>query len=157
LQLRLTGKKHLKLIYNCTAIFLATAVADNAPFGVESLDDLQQLEIPPGEEEVILNFKETAVDRPILRKYTKEKDTIEEMMSKSAFLRIFRAMMKQAGYSCGTSIHAIRWYLGKKFDGESRSSKPLLWVCCFFSEVGVIRACRISRRGNPTFPAPNSS
>lgn len=58
------------------------AVADSALFGIESLDDLQKLEIPPGEEELILSFKESALDRPILRKCTKEKGTTEEKMSK---------------------------------------------------------------------------
>jgi hypothetical protein len=65
------------------------AVADSALFGIESLDDLQKLEIPPGEEELILGFKESALDRPILRKCTKEKGTTEEKMPKKAFLRIF--------------------------------------------------------------------
>ena len=74
------------------------AVADSALFGIESLDDLQKLEIPPGEEELILGFKESALDRPILRKCTKEKGTTEEKMPKKAFLRIFAAMMKKAGY-----------------------------------------------------------
>ena len=49
------------------------AVTDSALFGIESPDDLQKLEIPPGEEELILSFKESALDRPILRKCTKEK------------------------------------------------------------------------------------
>jgi hypothetical protein len=102
------------------------AVADGALFGIESLDDLQKLEIPPGEEELILSFKESALDRPILRKCTKEKGTTEEKMPKKAFLRIFAAMMKKAGYFCGTSIHAVRRNLGKKVDGKSHSSKPLL-------------------------------
>lgn len=63
-----TGKEHSKLIYNCTAYFLAMAVADKALFGIESLEDLQKLEITAGEEELSLSFKESAFDRPILRK-----------------------------------------------------------------------------------------
>jgi hypothetical protein len=50
------------------------AVADGALFGIESLDDLQKLEISPGEEELILSFKESTLGRPILRKRTKECD-----------------------------------------------------------------------------------
>jgi len=38
---------------------------------------------------------------PILRKCTKEKGTTKEIMPKDAFLRIFRAMLKKAGYFCG--------------------------------------------------------
>jgi Protein of unknown function (DUF3435) len=63
-----TGKEHPKLIYNCTAYFLAMAVADNALFRIESLEELQKLEIPAGEEELSLSFKESALDGPILRK-----------------------------------------------------------------------------------------
>ena len=80
------AKEHPKLLYNSTAYFLAMAIADNALFGIKSLDDLQALEIPPGHEELILSFKESALNRPILRKCTKEKDTMEEIMPRSTFL-----------------------------------------------------------------------
>jgi hypothetical protein len=96
-------------------------IADNALFGIESLDDLLKLEIPPGDEELELNFKEIALDRPILRICTKGRGTIEDKWSKSVSLWIYRAMMTKAGYFCGTSIHAVRWNLGKKVDARSRS------------------------------------
>ena len=96
------------------------AISDNALFGIESLEDLLKMEIPAGQDEIDLIFKEEVRDLPILRKCTKEKGTTEEIMPKSAFLRIFRAMMRKTGYFCGTSIHAIRRYVGKKIDGKSR-------------------------------------
>jgi hypothetical protein len=105
------------------------AIADNALFGIESLDDLAKLEIPSGDEVLELRFKESALDRPILRTCTKEKGTLEEKWSKSAFLRIYRAMLCKAGYFCGASIHAVRRNLGKKVDGRSGSSKRL---SCWF-------------------------
>lgn len=43
----------------------------------------------------------------------------DESMSKAAFLAIYEKTLKNAGYLCGTSIHAIRWQLGKKVDGEN--------------------------------------
>jgi hypothetical protein len=55
------------LLSNCTAYFLAMAVADNTLFGIESLGDLRRLEIPDGEEELSLCFKESALDGQILR------------------------------------------------------------------------------------------
>ena len=61
------AKEHPKLLYNSTAFFLVMAIADNALFGIESLKDLQAFEIPVGEEELILTFKESALERPILR------------------------------------------------------------------------------------------
>ena len=86
------------------------AISDNALFGIESLEDLLKMEIPAGQDEINLIFKEEVRDLPILRKCTKEKGTTEEIMPKAAFLRIFRAVMKKAG----TSIYAVRRYLGKK-------------------------------------------
>jgi hypothetical protein len=114
------------LLYNSTAYFLAMAIADNALFHIKSLDDLQALEIPAGEHELILSFEESALNRPILRTCTKEKGITEDIMPKSAFLRIFRAMMQKEGYFCGSSIHAVRRGLGKKIDGESPSQSPFL-------------------------------
>ena len=99
------------------------AIADNALFGIESVNNLAKKEIPPGDEVLELRFKESTLNRLILRICTKEKGTLEQRWSKSAFLRIFRAMLCQAGYLCGASIHAIRRNLGKKVDGKSSSSK----------------------------------
>ena len=102
------------------------AIADNALFGIDSLGDLQALEIPPGEEELILYFEKSALNRPILRKCTKEEGTLEEIMPESAFRGIYRAVMQKEGYFCGSSIHAVRRGLGKKIDGKTRSPKPFL-------------------------------
>jgi hypothetical protein len=121
------------------AYFLAMAIADKALYGIESLEDLLKMEIPAGQDELELFFKDTVLDLPILRRCTKEKGTTEEIMPKSAFLRIFRAMMRKTGYFCGTSIHAVRRYVGKKIDGKSRSSiQPLVFVP-FFLKTGSIR------------------
>jgi hypothetical protein len=46
------------------------AIADGALFGYKTLDNLKMQEIPAGENEVPLRFKESALDRPILRKCT---------------------------------------------------------------------------------------
>ena len=73
------------------------AVADNVLFGIESLDELQQLEIPPGEDELMLNFKESALNRPILSRCTKQKGTAEGIMPKNAFLRIFPSHHEKGG------------------------------------------------------------
>jgi hypothetical protein len=111
---------------------VAIAVADNALYDIESVEDLLKMEIPAGQDEIDLIFKESVLDLPILRNCTKEKGTTEEIMPKSTFLRIFRAMMKKAGYMCGTSIHTIRRYLGKMVDGKSHSWKPLPVSIPFF-------------------------
>jgi hypothetical protein len=104
------------------AYFLAMAIADKALYGIESLEDLLKIEIPAGQDELELFFKDSILNLPILRRYTKEKGTIEEIIPKSAFLRIFRAMIRKTGYFYGTSIHAVRRYVGKKIDGKPHSS-----------------------------------
>jgi hypothetical protein len=65
------SREHEKFIYTDAAFLLAMAVADGALFGFESLDDLQRKEIPIGEDQLILRFKELALNQPILRRCTK--------------------------------------------------------------------------------------
>ena len=127
------GKDHKKLIYNDAAFLLTLAIADGALFGFQSLDDIRKQEIPPGENELILRYNDAAVDRPVLRKYTKAKGVTGEPISKSAFLAIYESTIKNAGHLCGTSIHTIKRELGKKIDGENplsfasllRGTRPL--------------------------------
>ena len=60
------GRENEKFIYNDAAFILHLAIADRALFGSNSLDDVRNLEIPPGNTELILRFNEDAIDRPIL-------------------------------------------------------------------------------------------
>jgi hypothetical protein len=112
------GKDHDKLIYNDAALLLVLAIADGVLFGYQSLDDVRRQEIPVGEDQLVLSYKEAALDRPILRKCTKAEGVTEEPMPKATFLAIYEKSMKNAGYLYGTSIHAVRRQLGKKVDGE---------------------------------------
>jgi len=102
------GKQHHILLYNCTAYFWALAIADKALLHIESLEDLLEIKIPVGKDKIDLMFEDSVLDLPILRKCTKEKGTIEEPMPKYAFLRIFRATLRKAGYFAGATIHAVR-------------------------------------------------
>jgi Protein of unknown function (DUF3435) len=110
------GKEHDKFIYNDAAFILAMAIADGALFGFDSLNDVRRQQIPPGENELILRFKESALDQPILRKCTKVDGITDEPMPKAAFINIFKSTLKNTGYFCRASIHAIRRQLGKKVD-----------------------------------------
>jgi len=89
------------------------ALADGALFGVESVDDLQKKEIPPGENELILRYHES-LKKPILRKCTKAGGVMDEPMPKLAFLEIWRSNASNAGYFYAPTIHAIRRGLDKK-------------------------------------------
>jgi hypothetical protein len=81
------------------------------------------MEILPGETEVILRFKDDAINRPILRKCTKAKGVTDEPMPKAAFLDIHESTMRNTGYMDGDSIHTIRRGLGKQIDGKISTSK----------------------------------
>ena len=137
------GKEHHNLLYNSAAYFLALAIADNALLHIKSLEDLLEMEIPAGQDEIDLIFEESVLDLPILRKCTKGKDTTEEIMPKEAFLRIFQATLKKTGYFCGSTIHAVRRYLGKKIDGKPLSLRPFSSVCSFLCKVGGISRLQI--------------
>jgi hypothetical protein len=120
------------------------AIADKALLHIESLEDLLEIEIPAGQDEMELMFKDSVLDLPTLRKCTKGKGTTEEPMPKHAFTQILRAMLRKAGYFAGATIHAIRRFLGKKVDGKPLSSKLLSSTCSFLWKTGSIRACRLA-------------
>ncbi|KAI9767321.1 MAG: hypothetical protein M1840_005730 [Geoglossum simile] len=48
------GREHVKLLYNDSTLLLAMAIADEALFGFNSMEDLWRQEIPQGEDEVSL-------------------------------------------------------------------------------------------------------
>jgi hypothetical protein len=93
------------------------AFADNALFGYDTLADLLEQKIPPGEAHMALRWKDSALERPILRKCTMADGVTDEPMPKEAFRDIFKSTLKNSSYLCRTSIHMIRRALGKKVDG----------------------------------------
>jgi len=112
------AKEHEKLFYNDAGFLLAMAIADGALFGYESLEDVRAQEIPSGQDELILRFKDSALERPILRKCTKTGGVTDDPMPKSSFTAIFKSTLTNTGYICGPSIHAMRRQLGKCVDSK---------------------------------------
>lgn len=108
------------------------AIPDSALFGYDTLEDIGQQVIPLGKNEVILRFKDSALDQPIPRKCTKAGGVTDDLMSKSAFLAIFKSTLINAGYLRGLSIHAIRRSLGKGADSKYpiRLAPPLEKPLC---------------------------
>jgi len=94
------------------------AITDGALFGYKSLADVQEQRIPKGENELILRFKDAALEQPILRRCTKKNGVTDQPIARDAFTDIFRKMLLSTGYFCGASIHAIRRQLNKRFNGE---------------------------------------
>jgi hypothetical protein len=100
-------------------LLLALAFADKALFGFDSVDDLWQQEIQPGENELVSRWKDEAMNRPILRQTYKAKGVSrKKCWSVHSFKRIYRSLLDVEGYICEASIHMIRRYLGKKVDSK---------------------------------------
>ena len=97
------------------------AIADNVLVGIKSVADLQEQEIPAGQNELPLIYAEGAKEKFILRKCSKAGGVTDELMPKSAFVKIHKSGLINAGYPCGPSVHAIRRSLGKKVDGKIAS------------------------------------
>jgi hypothetical protein len=115
------GSEHAKLVYDDAKILLAMAIADDVLVGIRSVEDLQEQEIPAGEDEVPLLYVKGAEEKFILRKCSKAGGVTDDLMPKSAFLNIHKNGLINAGYPCGPSVHAIRRSLGKKVDGKIAS------------------------------------
>ncbi|MCJ1474750.1 hypothetical protein MMC13_003410 [Lambiella insularis] len=113
---RAAAKEHKCLFYNDAGFLLAIAIADGALFGYDTLDDIRRQQIPSGENELLLRFKDSSLSQPMLRKCTKTGGVTHEPIPKSSFTSIFKSAMTNAGYFCGLSIHAIRRQLGKGID-----------------------------------------
>ena len=112
------GREHTKFVYDDAAFLLSMAILDKALYGYETLADLRTQKIPPGANELVLRFHDSILDKPVLRKCTKAHGVSDEPMSKTAFTEIFHSTLRNAGYICATSIHAIRRQLGKKVDAS---------------------------------------
>ena len=119
------GLEHAKLVYDDAKILFAMALADNVLVGIRSVADLQRLEIPSGEDELPLIYAEDAENKVILRKCSKAGGVTDKPMPKSAFVKIHKSGLIDAGYPCGPSAHAIR--RGAKF---LHPSPPLSLSLC---------------------------
>ena len=107
---------HDKFIFEDVPYLLTMTFADKALFGFNTLADLQEQQIPKGQDELALRWRESALDKPILRKSTKAGSVTDEPIPRSAFSQIFQSTLVNAGYLCAASVHSIRRQLGKKVD-----------------------------------------
>ena len=65
------GREHDKFIYDDAAFLFNMAMVDRALFGYETFADLREQEIPAGQNELVLRFRASVLDKPNLRKCTK--------------------------------------------------------------------------------------
>ena len=105
-------QEHDKFIYDDVSLLLAMVFADKALFGFDSLANLQQQQIPVGQDELYLRWHTSALDKPILRHCTKA----DVPMPRQAFSRIFESALRNTGYLCAASVHSACRQLGKEVD-----------------------------------------
>ena len=89
------------------------AINDGALYGIKTIADLYDQQIPEGDNELILPRNENVAGLPVLR-IAKQNGVSEEPLSRAIFDRIFKAVLEQSGYFGKATVHAIRRYLGKK-------------------------------------------
>ncbi|KAL9125013.1 MAG: hypothetical protein Q9217_005728 [Psora testacea] len=87
-------------------------------YGIDSLDDLWQLQIPPDEDELILRCTDSAKHLSIVRNATMAKGVSDEPLPKATFDRIIKSVLNLSGYFGYATVHAIRRYLGEKVNAQ---------------------------------------
>lgn len=110
--------QHNKLLRDDTQYLLALALADKAFWKISSPEDLWELEIPPGEDELLLRWTDSVKGLPILRNATLHGGVSEEPLPKTKFDSVIKSVLNRSGYFGDATVHAIRRYLGKKVDGK---------------------------------------
>jgi hypothetical protein len=63
---RAAAEEYRKFFYNDVGFIVAIAITDNALFDSESLEDIRMREIPETDNELVLTFKNSALERIIL-------------------------------------------------------------------------------------------
>ena len=82
------------------------------------MEDLDDQQIPEGENELILRWNKSVVGLPIIRNATMSRGVTDEPLPKATFDGIFKKVLEQSGYFGNATIHAIRRCLGKMVDGK---------------------------------------
>ncbi|KAL9045573.1 MAG: hypothetical protein Q9214_001404 [Letrouitia sp. 1 TL-2023] len=95
------------------------SIPNKAFWGIDSPKDFWQLRIPPADNELLLQWTESAKRLPILRNATMQQGVSEEPLSKKTFDRIIKSVLNSSGYFGNAIIYAIRRYLGKKVNSQS--------------------------------------
>ena len=120
--------QHNRLDHDDTHYLLALAFADQAFWGIDSPEDLWQLQIPPDDNELVLRWRESAKYLPILRNATKTKGVTKEPLPRKTLERIVKSALTTSGFFGEATIHVIRRYLGKQVHGKSHVMNRLLCI-----------------------------
>ncbi|MCJ1444888.1 MAG: hypothetical protein MMC23_005391 [Stictis urceolatum] len=115
------SSEHRNPLYDDTQYLLAMAMADKAIYGIDAPEDLWQQQIPPGENELVLLWRDEKLGLPIVRSATKAEGVSEQPLSKATFTKIIKDVCRLSGYYVDLTVHAIRRSLGQMVDGYFQS------------------------------------
>ncbi|KAL2037204.1 hypothetical protein N7G274_010067 [Stereocaulon virgatum] len=110
--------QHGTLLHGDTQFLLALAIGDHAIWGVNTLDDLWQLQIPDGDDKLHLRCNDSVMNLPILRHATVREGVTDEPLLKSNFDRILKSVLEHSGFVGSATVHAIRRFVGKKINAR---------------------------------------
>ncbi|KAH8431348.1 uncharacterized protein LDX57_009006 [Aspergillus melleus] len=99
-------------IYAGALFLLALALADGALFGFTSPEEVFEQRIPPGENELVLSWKDEARDRRVVRSVTAE-GVGEDPLTKEQYQKDLRRILIWVGFFITATVHAMRRELGK--------------------------------------------
>lgn len=127
-------REHKKFRYNDAGLLLMMALADGALFGIDSMDDLERKRVPPGDDFLHLRFKESALEKPFLRRCTMSEGVTDDPMPLWAFENIWKSTHLNAGFLRWPTIHAIRRGLGIKVESKYLTPPSNLFPYFSFTE-----------------------
>lgn len=113
-------REHGKLRFNPVPYLLTLAFADNALFGLDNIEALDNME-PDGPEPIRLLWKPCVRGEPVLRMVTRAGGVSRRALTRETFCRLFRAIVCNAGYYEIITIHSLRRGLANKIDSK--------WIC----------------------------
>ena len=90
--------QHCKLLHDDTQYLLALAIADKAIYGVNSVEEFWELQIPSDQDELPLRWNAEVENLPVLRNATMNHIVSEEPLPKNSFDKILKAILKLSGY-----------------------------------------------------------
>lgn len=128
------------------------AITDGAIHGVKSLEQLRALQIPEGQQTLMLNWDPSALGLPLLRNATIKEGVTIAPWPKPAFDKIFKAVSQKAGYIENPTVHSIRRAVGKQIDGlfSALLIRPLL-IASTASYTSIQRSQHLTQKDLKVF------
>lgn len=106
-------------MYNGLMFFFALAIADNAIKGYDTLDALMKARLPEGRDSWELEWKEEALELPVLRMASAKGVDKSKALTYAALWNQIVPLGYEIGYRDSLKIHAICAGVANKIKGES--------------------------------------